>query len=674
MIGPTPPKGLPKQDYELILMLGTRWQRAKEAMREWAPRGKEAVDFFEGRQYTEDQLAVMRKSGRLALKFNKIGRLVRLVMGYHSGNASDITFKPGQDSLSSEQVAEALNKVEKSEASNMGLEYVDEEVFLDGLVAGRGWFDTRLDFEKNDLGEMVTRSLDPFATYVDPDADTYDLNDSSSYMIFSQMYALEEIEAEFGKRVSEHIRPFTNGQTPVEPITTLNIEEDISPVRTFAERQDSNFLWWDAFYGMLGDFVDTYRKTIRVLEVQHKIRERRNVMIDLETGDKVTLPTTWGRMEIEKALMFAQQMNNPCVVERRNVEAIQWTTFAGDVILYNDRSMYDRFTMTGYFPYFRRGYTKGMVDDLIDPQKEKNKRRSNLSEIVSKTANGGWMFHQDSLDPDQEANLRKYGAMPGVNIKWKGEIVPAQIQPNNPNMQQERLELKSDDDLQEISGVNESAMGELDRVQSGRAIEARQRQAVLSISSYLKNFKRTKEILGRQHLYIIQNYYTEPRIFRITGEDGKDQQVAINQPLHNPISGAISKILNDVTLGHYMVKIDQRPLSETFLNAQFEEMMMLLEKLAPAIGPQLPLFADLIIGMSSMPRKDEWVQRIQMLQGAMGLPGGAMGAGGLPPAGAGALPAGAPAGQPTLAPPSPVGGSPPARSLNGGSPIPGGIA
>lgn len=617
--GPVPPKRVPKQDSEKVLLLAERWQRAAYAHQRWAEPAKTAVDFFENRQWTADQIAAMTKAQRPALTFNIIAPVVRLVLGYQRNNKTDITFQPGQDARSSEQVAEALSRVEKAIAERNNLAFVDTEVFLDGLVAGRGYFDTRLSFENNDLGEIETKAADPFTVYIDPDADTYDLNQSAGFVMTSKFVSIDEIEAAFGKKVAHLVKPFTLGQTPLGPISSLVVNDEITPIRAFGEHSDTDNRWWDSFYSMMGDFVDRQRKTIRIIECQHKVREERNVVIDLETGDKKVLPADWGNDKIQKVLLYAQTIGNPLVVQRRMVERIQWTTMAGDLILYDAPSLYERYTLTGYFPYFRRGVTRGMVEDLIDAQKEKNKRRSAQLEVVAKTANGGWKYHETSLDPVQEANLRKFGSTPGVNVKWKGEHEPQQIQPSAPPVAHERLELRSDEDVRRISGINESALGEIDKVQSGRAIEARQRQAVISVQVYMDNFARSKQLLGEQHLGIIQNHYTEERLYRVMGEDGKFVQQAINQAQVDPFTG-VKRIINDVTVGKYVCVIDQAPLSATFASAQFEEMMAILEKLGPALAPVLPGFADLIIGMSSLPRKDDWINRLQQISNTMAQP------------------------------------------------------
>ena len=638
--GPVPPKKLPKQDPAKVLLMAEKWQRAAFSNQKWAERAKQAVDFFEGRQWTEGQLHEMRRQKRPALTFNIIAPLVRLVQGYQASNKSDITFLPGQDQRASEQLAEALTRIEKVIAEGSHLDFVDVEVFCDGIVTGRGFYDTRLDFSSNDLGEIKTGAADPFSVLIDPDSDAYDLNENASYVMQTKFVSLDEIEAWFGKKASELLQPFLMGQTPLAPLSSMIIEDEVSPVRTFGERQDTDLAFWDTFYSLVGDFVDTSRRTIRMIDAQHKVREQKTVMIDLETGDKEVLPDNWGQEHIQKALLYAESVGDHLRVERRTVESIQWTTFAGDLLLYDKASMYDRYTLDPYFPYFRRGMTRGMVEDLIDPQLEKNKRRSARIEIVSKTANGGWIYEDQSLDPVQERNLKNFGSTPGVNIKYKkGEAKPTQIEPNAPPTAHQQLEMEAAQDVKEISGINEAALGQELNVQSGRAIQAKQRQAVLSIQSYMDNHKRAKGLLGQSHLSIIQNHYTEPRLYRIMGKNGKFSQVMLNQEQQDPTSG-LTAIINDVTIGKYQVVIDDAPLSDTFLNAQFEEMLMLLQKMGPAVAPFMPMFADLIIDMSSMPRKEEWIERIQAVAQAQGQqqPGGQPGAGGRP--GGGVAPSG----------------------------------
>ncbi|WOF74144.1 portal protein [Parvibaculaceae bacterium PLY_AMNH_Bact1] len=612
--GPVPPRGLPEQDYVKTQMLIERFHRAAEAHDNWATPAKQAVDFLEGRQWTAEEIAEMVRHKRPHLQFNIIYPLVRLVLGYQRNGKTDITFQPGDDARANEMVADILSKLEKNIAANTELDFIDTEVFMDGLVTGRGFFDDRLDFENNDLGEVRARARDPFATYLDPDADTYDLNESASYVIGTKYVSIDEIEQNYGKAAADLTRPFLKGETPIGPVSTAYLNDEITPIRGFGEREEASD-YWDRFHSLIGNFVDTQRKTIRLMDIQHKVTENRNVVIDLETGDKKVLPENWGQERIQKVVAYAEHRGNPVMVQRRRVSRLQWTTLCGDLALYDSPSPYQSYTITPYFPYFRRGVARGMVTDLIDPQKEKNKRRSSEIDMVSKNANGGWIYHEKSLSDEQELNLQRFGSAPGVRVKWRGEKEPRKLEAGTSTQAHDRLESRADEDVHKISGLSESAMGTVETVQSGRALEAKQRQALVAIQMYFDNFSRSKRLQGKKHLELIQNHYTEARMARALGEDGKFAEILINQQQVDGVTGT-TRILNDVTVGKYTVTVDEVPLAASFANAQFDEMMIIMEKIAPGIGQFIPMFADLIVDASSLPRKAEWIERLKQLNQA----------------------------------------------------------
>lgn len=146
----------------------------------------------------------------------------------------------------------------------------------------------------------------------------------------------------------------------------------------------------------------------------------------------------------------------------------------------------------------------------------------------------------------------------------------------------------------------------------------------------MDNLKFSKLKLGEMDCAIFQRHYTEKRIFRILGEDGKFSTLEINKleeqivlpdgtvtTLEQMVPGAsrVRCMVNDITLGKYSVTVNETPLSASFQGAQFEEMMAILEKVGPSLGGQFGAFADLIIDASSLPRKDEWKQRWQQTMG-----------------------------------------------------------
>lgn len=606
---------LPPENAELVRRLSLRWMRAAGPHNIWAKRAKQCVDFLEGRQWTPEQLAEMRKLKRSALTLNMISPIWRLVMGYQSANRMDVTYLPTSDSQSSEDIADLLSALYKTEAGRMDLKFLDSEVFGDGLTTGRGWWDHRLDFENNDFGEIKAQASDPFSVYVDPDANTYDIEDSAAYIQESVWTDIDTVNSLYGPGAAESVE---NLMSPAFTSSILSFlgEQDISPQRFFGQYADDKAMgnWSDVYHT---DFVDRQAKRLRLLDSQYKVTTIQPCFVDLETGDKLPIPEAWlqnpQHTEIQACLDHAQQLNNQIKIVNRPVKRVRWTVSCADVLLFDGWSPYETYTKIGYFPYFRRGTTQGMVESLIDPQMEKNKKRSVLVDILNRSANSGWMYEDGSLDAEQEENLRKYGSSPGIHVKWKAVPHPGvrqasqgphRIEPGQYPAGLDKLEEKATDDLHEISGINRDALGQMDQVQSGRAIEAKQRQAVLAIQMYTDNLARSKKLQGRKFLEIFQEHYTEERIFRIAGEDSHMVQYEINKKQQNGTNSVTR--LNDITVGKYSIEVDETPISATFKQGQFEETMMLLEKLGPLGAALLQSNPELIIDQTSLPRKDDW--------------------------------------------------------------------
>ncbi len=610
---------LPKEDPELIRRLSLRWMRAAGPHNEWAKIGKRCVDILEGRHWTTDQLNQMSNLKRSALTLNMVSPIWRLVMGYQSANRQDVTYLPTSDAQSSEDIAELLSALYKAEGGRMDLKYLDSEVFADGLTTGRGWWDHRLDFENNDFGEIKAKADDPFSTYIDPDANTYDIEQSASYIQDSVWTDIDTVNSLYGPAAAESVE---NLMSPAFTSSILSFlgEQDISPKRYFGAYADDKAMgnWSDVYHT---DFVDRQAKRLRLLDTQYKITTIQPCFVDLQTGDKLPVPEMWlknpDHTEIQACFEHARQLGNQIKIVNRPVKRVRWSVSCADVLLFDGWSPYQSYTKIGFFPYFRRGTTQGMVEGLIDPQMEINKKRSVLVDILNRSANSGWMYEDGSLDAEQEENLRKYGSSPGIHVKWKSVPHPGvrqasqgphRIEPGGYPMGLDKLEEKSKADLHDISGINRDALGQMDQVQSGRAIEAKQRQAVLAIQMYTDNFGRSKKLQGRKFLEIFQQHYTEERIFRVLGEDSKMVQYEINKKQQNGIDSVTR--LNDITVGKYSIEVDETPISATFKQGQFEETMMLLEKLGPMGAALLQSDPSLIIDQTSLPRKDEWIKAL----------------------------------------------------------------
>lgn len=645
---------MPPQNDDIVRRLSWRWLRAARPHNEWASTAKLCVDFLEGNHWSEEEKSILRQMRRTALTLNMIAPLWRLVMGYQSSNRIDVSYLPTSDSASSEAVAEVLNNIFKSEANRCDLAYTDSDVFADGLTTGRGYWDVELCFDDNDLGEIAFKAADPFSKYIDPDTQSYDLSHpelGASYIQDTVWTNLDCINEKYGSDAAMAVQNVFGPGYQSAVLSYLG-ENEVSPKRFFGGyADDKDFSTWsDVYYN---DFIDEQAKQVRLLDSQYRVTKISPCFVDLETGDKEMIPEEWLAKPqiIDKVMQYAEKRGNHLKIANRPVKRIRRTITCGDVMLFDKWSIYRDYTTVGFFPYFRRGKTRGMVEDLIDAQREANKKNSVLTDIVNRNANSGWMYEENTLDPEQEENLRLYGSSPGINVKYKrkeGSDKPSRIEPGGYPQGLDRLEEKASNRMFDLSGLNPSALGQLDRVQSGRAIEARQRQAVLSIQMYSDNFSRSKKMQGDKALAIFQKFYTEERIYRVMGEDSSLSITEINKKMTTGDNAVLR--LNDITVGKYSVHVDEVPISATFKQGQFEETMMIVEKLGPIGMALMQTNPGLIIDQSSLPRKQEWKKALEeavAAQQAQAQAAGAM------PAAAGGAPT-----DPTATPVGPAAGTP----------------
>jgi hypothetical protein len=183
---------------DLMMLMVERFMRADAALGAWAEEAKLCIDFLEGKQWTAQELKAAEIEDRPTLTLNKIAPLVRLILGYHRNNRIDAKILPTDDSASNEAVATMLTKILKILSQQNDEEYVDTEVFLDGITTGRGYYDWRLNFERNDFGDIKGVAKDPFTIRPDPDADTYD-SEEWGYFFEARWANLDEIEYVYGE-------------------------------------------------------------------------------------------------------------------------------------------------------------------------------------------------------------------------------------------------------------------------------------------------------------------------------------------------------------------------------------------------------------------------------------------------------------------------------------------
>jgi hypothetical protein len=549
---------------------------------------KQCDAFYRGEQWDDADIAALDDQGRPALTINTILPTINTVIGEQSTRRADVQFKPRGSGM--QETADVLTKLYMQISDNNKLDWVESQVFADGLIQDRGWFDVRIDFSDHIQGEVRITQKDPLDILIDPDAKEYDPK-TWKEVFETKWMSIDDIEEVYGQKKADKLRIIA------EVGSTLGSDS----IEYEEERYGDTYS---------GEYASDYPhnpeearalRSIRVVERQYYKLKECMFYVDPVTGDKREVPYNWNEKKYKK---FADDFG--LYIVKKQIKKVRWTVTADTVVLFDDWSPYNSFTLVPYFPYWRRGKPFGMVRNLLSPQEQLNKISSQELHIVNTTANSGWIVESGSLTGMTADDLEEHGAETGLVLEYnRGSTPPGKIPPNQIPTGLDRISQKAALNIKTISGISDAMLGTDSAEVSGIAIQAKQNRGVLMIQVPLDNLRKTRHYLAEKVLHLVQSYYTEERIVQITDE---------NDPMKPSVPMVVNQvtpegnIVNDLTLGEYEVIIGTAPSRDNFEETQFAQAIELRK-----VGVPIP--DDLIVEYSHLAKKGEIAQRIRMMQG-----------------------------------------------------------
>jgi hypothetical protein len=296
-------------------------------------------------------------------------------------------------------------------------------------------------------------------------------------------------------------------------------------------------------------------------------------------------------------------------MRKRKVVKMQVAIVAGQVFLTDGlvdspfEPFYSGFPMFRYIAEWAPEAEKpelkfqGLVRSLKDPQREKNKARSQFLHMLNTSANSGWIGDEDALSTAQKDELKQFGAMAGVTVwKKKGSSLE-RIHPIEPSTAQMAREKSAEDSFKQVSGINSDLLAMEDSSNpSGKAIQLRIRQAITILQPSLENFRYTKILIGQFLFSIIPTMFDSAKLQKILGEKFMQEN-----KLDRPRLNAYLTMIHD---GKYHVNINEAGAPDTIREETFEDLMQLAQA-----GVSMP--PDLFIEYMNMPNKSAIMQKIQ---------------------------------------------------------------
>ena len=621
-----PDKIAKEEEDELQEEIDANFCLAEDAHREWIEEAKEDIEFKSGTQWTPEDKATLEDQGRPCLTFNKIRPVVKLLTGHFIQNSSRIQVSPegGEDQRFAETADRAIQFIDEQSQLEFNLGYL----FSGGETTGRAYLELYMDYEKDPIfGEL--RSLyhgKPGTIYVDPRCNTYDINQSAQFVFKLVKKSKSELKELYPDKEKEIDDIYQDSENP--SYGTPGKEGD---------RNNYGIAPGTNKTGINSYTPDSDKPTLK----QYHVKEYwRNKLVDrwfayfIDTGDMVKFDTEEEmNAEIEKrhqAYIAGGGMPglwNPITKKRQRKE--MWVAVrCGHQILANGKSPFEPH-YTGY-PFFQfiADWTpeaenevdaiQGIVRGLKDPQREKNKSRSQFLHIINTAANSGWIGDNDALDINKRDELRSFGSTPGITIWKKPGSSLQRIEPVAAPMSQQVREKAASDDFKEVSGINSDLLAvDESSNPSGKAIALRIRQAITILEPDFRNFRYTKKLIGTCLMQIFPTIFDVAKLKKILGE-----QFMTANGVDDVYLKVFLVMIEDMK---YNIKVAEHGDTKTSREETFEDLMGLMEK-----GIQIPF--EIMAEYMTIPNKQEVIGKVVQYQqaqaqaaqaqaGAPGMPG-----------------------------------------------------
>lgn len=570
------------------------YKEAKDYEGEARKNAQESEDFVMGKQWDDEVKRDLNAKDRAALTINEIEPKIDLLSGYQRRNRMDIKLLPIEEGDS--KVAQILNVAIKNILDQTNFEHEDSKVFEDEMITGRGNYNVYIDYESNIRGDIKVERF-PWGDVFYGPHEKEDLSDCE-YLIKTKWFSKAKLSQMYPDKVDELQKELNGYKLQAEDNQKLHYNP--------GEGYDDPDIKWQ--FSPDTDLIDIQRKEFRIIEVWRKEYIKAHVFANAK-DDFYFNAEGWTDADI-KAVKTLPGFS----VIQRNIHKIRVVKTASKTLISDEKPdlAWDDFYMVPVYAKKRGKSWWGKVEAAKDPQREINKRHSQIIDIANKMTSYGWLIDGNTFNkPNEEEKFKRTSTSPGFVVEVADIGRPPQ-RVEGPKFPTELVNIMAIDSqkIKEIMNVNLEMSGQAKSTQSGVAIAQQKQQGLLGNEYLFDNHTLAKKKLARLILRLIQKVYTPERVYRVLqNQDFKSKVQIEGKPLEEYPKELILAMLKDADLTKYDIAIAESPWSPSNRLANFM-MWSDMAKQGIAIPPQL------LIELSDLPDKEKALQAIASQQQA----------------------------------------------------------
>ena len=506
----------------------------RDARSDWDTEARESIDFFLGNHYSQEESDALRAVGQGDFVIDRVYASIEKLKSLLTSRAPKYSAVGREDSDS--RMANVWRTL---------LEYVWDisdgdtqfkQAVHDYATAGMGYFYAYIDPEADfGRGEVKYTYIDPFRVYVDPASRNRYMDDASG-VILSTILTEDQLV-----NLYPQVEPY------LEDIESYYEEEDYP---TSNKRNSSVSFTPDTTYNLEFHRINKYR----ILERFSKVKVPFFRVFNKQDGSEVILDQA-------KYTAFIQQEQVVLLMEAGLIEIVEVkqtrikiTATAGEILLYETILNTDIYPIVPV-PNIWTGtpYPKSDISKIKDSQRLLNKLFSLTLSHAQASAGLKLLVPEGSVD--DLGQLEQDWANPNAVIAYNPEFgaphfpAPQSLSNEFYNLIS-RIEHYIDLSLgipELMQGFNEGAPETV----RGTAMLAEMGET--RGKSKLRDIEGSLNRLGKSIYNLAKNHYTYEKTFRIVQPNNDITEFTVN--MYDNKQQEINAIVNDITIGHYDVRI-----------------------------------------------------------------------------------------------------------------------
>lgn len=447
---------------------------------DWYKEAEECFGFVAGRsmngkgQWPGDSWQQMLDSGRQPIEFNRIGPIVDSVCGLEVNNRQAIKFLPRTQGDT--EVNERLSSLCDWARDEADAEDEESDMFRNAVICGRGFTETRIDFDEEPTGKIVIDNLDPLEVGVDPASRKPCFSDARYF------WRYRDIATDDAKAMFPGVDPSNLHAAWAMRITPQ-----------------------DGGQGNKTDYPEEQRpgfapvlppKQVRMVQIQWWERSSKYLVAGPDDVSPKEMPPEQWEPIADQATQQGYKAQK--VETRRYYQAILGRA---SVIDQTELQCFTIRACTGRYDR-NKSYHYGIVRPCRDPQMLANKTLAQVLHILNANAKGGIMFEAGAFRNPRDAE--KDWSNPSKSIVLNdGALSGKRIQERTaPAMPQALPVLQefSISSIRDVTGVSVEMLGLADRDQPASLEYQRRQSAMTILASLFNGLRHYRKLQGRTML------------------------------------------------------------------------------------------------------------------------------------------------------------------------------